>query len=476
MLEGLEISVLNYSEILFENDNHRLDSEYFRKHFLKFFNNVSNLKPLEFFVERGYRVVYENTQIVDSNEAIKKDFPYFLQASDLDTPFIRTDNLFHVHEEDWNKYKKGRIAKGEILIEVKGKVEKVSIVPENFPSKTLVSGSLFKLTVNNKISKHFLLTFLLCKYGAAFKDRFKTNLLISYISKPDLYRIPVPLLSLEFQKKIDILFKVIFDSKEQANIKYNSAENQLLSAIGIHQFAPNQDKVNIKNFKESFLSTGRLDAEYYQKKYEEILQEIRQHKNNLLGNLVTIEKSIEPGSEAYSSQGIPFIRVSNLSKHGITNPEISLDEEEFCNVIMPTKNTILLSKDGTVGIAYKVTENIKSITSSAILHLKIKTNEVLPDYLTLVLNSIIVQMQAERDAGGSVLQHWKPSEIAEVEIPILDMEIQEKISKLVQESFSFKKQSEDLLELAKRAVEVAIEDGEEAGMRLIEEYEINLNL
>ena len=195
-----------------------------------------------------------------------------------------------------------------------------------------------------------------------------------------------------------------------------------------------------------------------------------------MGNVVTIEKSIEPGSEAYSSQGIPFIRVSNLSKYGITNPEIYLDEEEFCNVIMPTKNTILLSKDGTVGIAYKVTENIKSITSSAILHLKIKTNEVLPDYLTLVLNSIIVQMQAERDAGGSILQHWKPSEIAEVEIPIVEMDIQERISILVQESFILKKQSEDLLELAKRAVEVAIEEGEEAGMRLIEEYEINLNL
>lgn len=80
-------------------------------------------------------------------------------------------------------------------------------------------------------------------------------------------------------------------------------------------------------------------------------------------------------------------------------------------MIKPRKDTILLSKDGSVGIAYKVSEDMNAITSGAILHLSVKADEVLPDYLTLVLNSKVVQMQAERDSG-SILQHWKPSKLS----------------------------------------------------------------
>ena len=94
-------------------------------------------------------------------------------------------------------------------------------------------------------------------------------------------------------------------------------------------------------------------------------------------------------------------------------------------------------------------------------------DSVMSDYLTLVLNSIVVQMQAERDAGGSVIQHWKPSEIGNVVIPILDEGIQATITKKVQESFALRKESHRLLELAKQAVEVAIEQGEDKAMELL---------
>ena len=131
----------------------------------------------------------------------------------------------------------------------------------------------------------------------------------------------------------------------------------------------------------------------------------------------------------------------------------------------------MLSKDGSVGIAYKVTEDLNAITSAAILHLSVKTDEVLPDYLNLVLNSKVEQMQAERDAGGSILQHWKPSEIEQVVIPIIDKQTQQEISTLISESFTLKKQSEQLLEMTKRAVEIVIEESEEVAMQYINSSE-----
>ena len=107
------------------------------------------------------------------------------------------------------------------------------------------------------------------------------------------------------------------------------------------------------------------------------------------------------------------------------------------------------------------------ISSSGILHLTVKDNAVLPDYLTLVLNSKLVRLQAERSAGGSIIQHWKQSEIENVSIPILPMSSQQKITAKVRESFALRAESKRLLDLAKHAVEVAIEQGEEKAMDMI---------
>lgn len=136
--------------------------------------------------------------------------------------------------------------------------------------------------------------------------------------------------------------------------------------------------------------------------------------------------------------------------------------------LFPKKDTILLTKDGSVGIAYKVDRDLKVVTSGAILHLTVRNKKINPDYLTLVLNPILTQLQAERDAGGSIIQHWRMSEIEKVLIPIIDMEKQKKISQLIQTSFQLKKQSQQLLEAAKQAVEMAIEEGEEKAMEFIQ--------
>ena len=90
--------------------------------------------------------------------------------------------------------------------------------------------------------------------------------------------------------------------------------------------------------------------------------------------------------------------------------------------------------------------------------LNITDKDVLPDYLTLVLNSFVVKLQAERDAGGSIIQHWKPSEIEDVIIPILPPSEQVTISKMLQQSFTLRKESKRLLQEAIQIVETAIEE------------------
>ena len=75
-------------------------------------------------------------------------------------------------------------------------------------------------------------------------------------------------------------------------------------------------------------------------------------RHGKLGTLVNIQKSIEPGSDAYSEdmEGLPFLRVADYSKLGVTTPQVRLSNK-FVNenaeklvTLKPTKDTILLSK------------------------------------------------------------------------------------------------------------------------------------
>lgn len=309
---------------------------------------------------------------------------------------------------------------------------------------------------------------MLTKYGKAFKERSKTNLLISFVSKDDLYKIPIPEFSDKFYDLIEKLIRDVYKNENHSQDYYRTTESVFLEKLLLTNWRPSNKNIAVKKFSSSFSQTGRLDAEYYQPKYDELTKIINSSKYDTLGQLVDFKKSIEPGSDAYQTDGIPFIRVSDISKFELSEPEIHLDRSLFdLDELKPKKDTILLSKDGSVGIAYKVEEDLDVITSSALLHLKLKSKEVLPDYLTLVLNSKLTQMQAERDAGGSIIQHWRPDEIKQVLIPILPMDVQKELAKQIQQSFKLRKESKRLLEVAKTAVEIAIEEGEIKAMKFI---------
>lgn len=56
-------------------------------------------------------------------------------------------------------------------------------------------------------------------------------------------------------------------------------------------------------------------------------------------------------------------------------------------------------------------------------------------------------------------------------IPLLPLSIQQKIASLVQQAHEARKKSKELLEVAKRAVEIAIEKSEDEALNYISETE-----
>ncbi|MDQ6953461.1 MAG: restriction endonuclease subunit S [Mariprofundaceae bacterium] len=469
MLEGLEITEINLSGL---ERTLRIDSDFYGRKNLNVLKLIAKNKPkpLTDFVR-----VSDGNHASISNYYSREGVPYY-RGGDIYNFYIeQSPSPLRIPESIYNigTMKRSHLRKGDVLISIVGAIiGNLSLVKTD--AKATCSCKLAILRPKT-IQPELLAMFLQSKFGQNQVQKFRRGTGQTGLILEDFDQLLIPTYSDDISLAITKAVSDAFTLLEQSKQTYSQAENLLLEEVGLQDFEPSQEPVNIKSFKDSFGTSGRLDAEYYQKKYEQVVEKVKSKTYDTLANIVDIKKSIEPGSKHYVEDGLPFMRVADLSKNGLSTPQKFLSQSfvqantDKIEGLKPKKGTILFSKDASVGIAYHLRQDYEGITSGAILHLTIQDKtQVIPEYLTLVLNSKVVQMQAERDAGGSIILHWRSSEIANVVVPIIDYTKQQQIADLIEQSFSLKKQSEHLLDVAKRAVEIAIEDNEQVALDYIQ--------
>lgn len=461
----------------------RIDAEYYLHKYEDYANAVS-------VYSGGVALLSEVCTIQDGNYTPRAKQAYrYIELANIGKSGDITGCLCE-KGEDLPTRARRLVRTGDVIVSsIEGSLGSCALVTEDYDQALCSTG--FYVVRSSQINSETLLTLFKSEPIQQLLKKGCSGTILTGIGKQEFEQIPIPLIRPEVQAEIAQHIQRSFALRKEASqlleeaklsvehaiemgggklLIYSRLQNVLereerlamyllLKELGLIDEKLQRHKVvaTEKKFSASFATSGRLDAEYYQPKYDYLDSQLAQLSTKYLGELVELCKSIEPGSEAYQAEGVPFVRVADLNKFGIEIPSVCLDRATYATAPRPQKDTILLSKDGSVGIAYKVEDDMDVITSGAILHLSVKAKGILPDYLTLVLNSPIVKMQAERDAGGSIIQHWKPSEIAQVVIPILPIEIQQKLSEQVSKSFALRRDAYALLGEAKAMVERAIE-------------------
>jgi type I restriction enzyme, S subunit len=455
----MQTSVVNYKDLNFE---FRIDAEYYRAEVLrsiKLLDRKDNaaLSDLASFVIGPFGSTVTVDQYVPQS-----DFRY-VRNKDINDFLISDDEPAYIAEHVYKALPQFHIKENDLLITVVGTLGKVAIATK----KDTLSIFSCKSTIirPKKIDPFYLLTYLNSSVGQLFSLRGVRGAIQQGLNLSDLKEIKVFLPSEDFQKNIRSIGFKAFSFTTKSRYLYSQAEQILLSELGLLNWKPKHCLSFVKRFSDTQAS-GRIDAECFQPIYEEVVKAVKSSRSHAsLGDIVSIKKCIEPGSEAYQDSGIPFLRVSNLSKFGINTDNQQFLSETLYDTLkkyQPKKGEILLSKDATPGIAYYLKDTpAKMVPSGGILRLTLKDAERLyPEYLTLVLNSIIVQKQIERDSGGSIINHWLVDQVKSTLIPILSVSAQKQIAERVDQSFSDREQSKRLLDIAKRGVEMAIEKGE----------------
>lgn len=316
----------------------------------------------------------------------------------------------------------------------------------------------------NKILPEYLTAFLNTKYWIFdIKRRAKISINQSNVSAEELKKIKIPILDMHKQEEIKSLFDTSFFYKQQSKQLYQEAEELLLTELGLkdHSFS---HALTFTTTKKEVDQAGRYDADYFQPKYDEILEKIDQYQGgwDFVENIFEYKKWFEPWTEAYVEEWKNFVRVSDFSKFWLEWTDKKISEEMFDELkdnYAPKKWEILFTKDWTIGISYLLKEDFEGILSWAFLRLQLKEAYKAYDKecLTLILNSIICSLQVERFSGWALIAHLKPSDFQKLKLPLIDPQIQQLISAKVQESFRLRNESKQLLEQAKKMVEDEIE-------------------
>ncbi len=450
----MQYSIVHLSEVKRVFD-WRIDAEYWQPAFIKNSQLVSAQKRIKDFTTRDISNI--------KSKPIKRNFDYLeISKIPLNSFGYETAQIQKGEEPDRAHY---ILRKNDVAVStVRPNRNAVAFIKKD----GIIGSSGLSVLRAQSIEPEYLFAF--CKTNYFIQSLLRANKATMYpaISNKDILDMPLFIPSENFREKIKQSIQKAVSYIAKSKALFAEAQSLLLSELGLSDYQPKHHLTFIKQLSD-VEEAGRMDAEYFQPKYEEIIKKIKNYKggSDTIGNLVKMEKGIEVGKKEYSEKGVPFVRVSNLHLQEIAE-EKYISKQLYSEVIkhQPQEGEILLTKDATPGIAhYLQNQPKKMIVSSGILRLKNKQEDkVNNNYLTLFLNSMITKEQINRDVGGSIILHWLPDQVKQTQIPLLLKEKQMQIQKLVTESLSLHKQSKKLLENSKYAVETAIEKDEKTAL------------
>lgn len=490
MLERLAIKEISI-KIPQSSELTRLESDFYTSESVIFKKFLTGAKIIN-FVQYG------------TSEELNEDgigYPV-LRLNEFDSNFIKTPSKSS-NKISNEVYENLKLFKDDVLIcRTNGNpklVGKSAIVPMNY--EFAYASYLFKIRPKPElINSSTLVTFLNSKYGRMEIEKHSMVGNQANFSPAKFREINIPIfdkkLNLKIEESTYSAFKLLTKSQEL----YSQAETLLLQEIGIDERVISSNPVavtkqavegsnpsaittnkaekerfstpsiNVKSFKDSFGINGRLDAEYYQPKYEVMIEKIKSYKNGFEPLSIACNLK-DTNHNPTENQEYNYIELSNIGKtgdiNGCTN-ELGKDLPSRARRLVNTNDVIISSIEGSLQSCAIIGKEYNNALCSTGFYV-INSDKINSETLIVLFKSDLMQSIMKQNCSGTILTGMNKYEFQNILVPLIDIKAQLNIAKLIAESFSLKKQSEHLLQVAKRAIEIAIEENEELAMKYINE-------
>ena len=275
-------------------------------------------------------------------------------------------------------------------------------------------------------------------------------------------KIPVPVYT-DLQEKISEMVIRSNQLLNDANEEYILAQNLISKVLGVK--VDSCPPIAIKPYSNSFLSSGRLDAEYYQIKYESIEKRLK-----IAGDVVTTCKIYDNNFIPENNKSYQYIELANVDLMGgvsVSNEIYGDDLPTRARRLVKNGQVIISSIEGSLQSCALITEEYNKAVCSTGFYV-IDSEQYNSETLLVLFKSEAIQALLKKRCSGTILTAISKEEFEKMPLPEVDEITQNAIKEKVQDSFKLRKKSKELLDIAIKAVEMAIETGETSALLWLE--------
>ena len=451
-MDGHECSEIWFSEL--ERTN-RLDSEFYKKKSLKIVEFLKRMqaKPLTDYVD-----VSDGNHMGISNKFTDKGIPYY-RGQDIHNFFIENANPICIDENTYNcsYMHRSHIKKNDILLSIVGTIGEVALVSKD--QKATCNCKLAILRPFDEKKAALIAIYLKTQYGFDQIDKFKRGAVQMGYLLADMDQILIPEFSTDIEDMVAKAVEKIKFLIDQSNLQYALAEKYLLKEIGIDMSSITNGGVSKKWFVERFGATGRLDAEYYQPKYDNYEKQVLNYSRG----------HTTPGAEftliktkcTYDKKEYPYVEIGdiNIGNGSFEYNIVSIENLPANAKIMTCKGDLLVSTVRPYRGAVTILDKDDLLVSGAFTVLREKGTYP-PQTLQILFRTSLYKDWLLRFNVGTSYPVIKDEDVLNIPIPVLDDAIHSTIKNYVEQSHRLFNTAKQLLESSKRAVEMSIEQDE----------------
>ncbi len=454
-----QISNINYSDIL---EAQRFDAEYFKPEYLDLDKVMHKL---------GYHLLGNFAFITDGiHESIDFDDKSDIVLVSAKAPkenYFDLSGLKFISKNQHDKNPRTALREDDVIISTVGTIGNCAVVNKNMlPANSDRHVGIIRPKEN--LSSYFLSTFLLSKYGKLQTYRYRAGNVQPNLYIKDLKKIKLPVLKNFLQDEISNIVKKALLLREKTKDYYSEAEHLLLLELGLLTYK-SEHKITFETTSQKISHASRFDAEYFQPKYEVIVEHIENYHNGFdsVKNIIDFNNTNYKPDE---NKVYRYIALADISSQGyIESYDVKLGKElpSRARRKVKTNDVIISSIEGSLSSCAIVEEEHNDYLCSTGFYI-MRSKVLTPEVLLVLFKTDIIQSLLKRGSNGTILAAITKAEIEQLKLPLIDKKVQVKISEKIKKSALLRKESKYLLELAKKSVEVAIEEGEEKALKLIE--------
>lgn len=463
LMDGLECSEIPISQVR-QYEPFRIDSHFYEKQYRKLKSTLAELpcSQLKDLVTKTIQTGHTPSMAVDSYYGGRIAL---IKTDNLHDNSIGTSFSHYLTEEGNAVISRTSLASKDIITTIIGATEQIiarsAIVTEEYLPAN-INQNIVQIRINpKKAAPEYVNTYLNTKYGKKYLIYLSRQTEQYNLNCKEVESVVIPTLADRFQEEIVRVGNKAQSYQASSRLMYKSAEDYLAAALNIQISEQKKPVLSVKPVSESFSKSGRLDAEYYQPKYESIVNEL-----NTAETVASLCRIYDETFIPATKTEYRYIELANVDYYGGVSDVESLPGRDLPSRArrwVSAGQVIVSSVEGSLKSCALIEDEFDGALCSTGFYV-LDSAVINSETLLVLFKSEPIQALLKQRCSGTILTAISKDELLSMPLPKIDSDVQKAIAEKVQESFALRRRSKELLECAKDAVEMAIEQGEDVAL------------